>query len=395
MTGKKIKVALFSEVLKENLDGVTHTLYNIIERVPKDKFEYILITPLPPSPHVKLPFPVVVVPKVPFPLHQDYPVALPYFNKKLKKVLEEFKPDLIHLTTPFTLGVYALRYGKANNIPVLSTYHTHFISYIEYYFRLVPLLPKFIHWAGWKFLRWFYNRCDKTYVPTTSIIEELVDAGIEEDRLILWGRGVNRELFNPKRKDSEFMAKLAGKGTKRILFVSRLVWEKELRTLINIYKYFKDKRPDIKIVITGSGPKEGAVKKEMPDAIFTGKLIKEELAKVYASSDVFVFPSITETFGNVVLEALASGLPAVVAAKGGPKGIVKDGVTGFHVEPRNVQEFCNNLLKIIDDNELHAKMSRAASDYAETQKWDSLCDNMFSSYEEILLDPSGKENVRK
>lgn len=384
MTEKKIKIALFSEVLKENLDGVTNTLYNIIEKIPAEKFEYLFITSYAPSAHIKLPFRTITVPKIAFPTNEEYPISIPFFNKELKKALEEFRPDLIHVTTPFTLGAYALNYGKKKNIPVLATYHTHFISYIEYYFKYFPIFSWILNKGGWKYLNWFYNQCERIYVPTTSIIEELLENGIENKRMMLWGRGVNNALFNPSKKDAAYMDNLCGKDTKRILFVSRLVWEKELKTLVGIYNIFKKDRPDIKMVITGNGPRKEKLQKLMPNAVFTGKLIKEDLARIYASSDVFVFPSITETFGNVVLEAMACGIPCVIAAKGGPKGIVKDGITGYHAEPKNYADFSNKLLKLLDDLKLRKEMSENAAAYALTQKWDILCGDMFKSYETLL-----------
>jgi glycosyltransferase involved in cell wall biosynthesis len=122
----------------------------------------------------------------------------------------------------------------------------------------------------------------------------------------------------------------------------------------------------------------------MPDALFTGKLVKRDLARIYASSDVFLFPSITETFGNVVLEAMASGVPPVVAAQGGPKGIVKDGVTGFHAKPKDASDFHRKISRLLDDPKLAARMGTAAAAYAHRQQWDLLCADMFGSYERIL-----------
>ena len=129
MSGKRpIKIALFSEVLKEHLDGVTNTLYQIIDRIPKDRFEYLFITSYPPSESVKLPFPVITAPKIAVPTNPDYPISIPFFNSQLREKLDEFQPDIIHLTTPFTLGNYALSYGQEQGIPVLATYHTLFVS---------------------------------------------------------------------------------------------------------------------------------------------------------------------------------------------------------------------------------------------------------------------------
>jgi len=382
--GRSIRVALFSEVLKEHLDGVTNTLYQIIERIPRDRFDYLFITSYPPSKAADFPFPIITVPKVAFPTNPDYPIALPYFNGRLREALDEFQPDIIHLTTPFTLGNYALSYGEEQGIPVVATYHTHFISYIEYYFRYFPIFSRLLDLGGRRYMNWFYNRCDLVYVPTESIMDELLDCGIDRRRMVIWGRGIDTDLFRPEQRDDAFMDRLCGKGTKRVLFVSRLVWEKELRTLAKVYEMFTETHPHVRFVVTGDGPRRRELEELMPKAIFTGKLLKEDLAKVYASSDVFVFPSVTETFGNVVLEAMASGLPPVVAAQGGPKGIVKDGVTGFHATPKDAADFHRKISFLIDNPSRAVAMGAAAADYARRQQWDALCKEMFASYERIV-----------
>jgi glycosyltransferase involved in cell wall biosynthesis len=138
------------------------------------------------------------------------------------------------------------------------------------------------------------------------------------------------------------------------------------------------------MVITGDGPQASYMRRKMPNAVFTGKLMGKDLSKIYASCDIFVFPSITETFGNVVLEALASGIPAVVAAQGGPKGIIRDGSTGFHVIPKNSEDFYKKLCFLIDNPDLLNKMKKNAAAYARTQSWDALCREMFSEYEKHL-----------
>ncbi len=379
---KKIKIALFTDVLRENLDGVTYTLYNIIERVPKERFEFLFITPYPPSEEVTLPFPVLVCRFIKFPLYSAYPLAIPFFDRKLKRELDSFKPDIIHFTTPAFLGYYAVKYARENRIPLVATYHTHFITYVEYYFRKLPPVKIFFQGVVRRITRWFYSRSYMTFVPTLPVKEDLVNLGIDEAKLMIWGRGISMDMYNPKFRDEEYIKEFAGSGLK-ILFVSRLVWEKELETLINVYKHF-EKREDVKFIVTGEGPVKGHLMKKMPGALFTGKLIDKDLARIYASSDIFLFPSVTETFGNVVLEAMGSGLAVVVAARGGPRGIVKDGVTGLHAEPKNASDFCKKIERLLADTECRNRLRKNAYEYAKTQTWDSLCALLFVSYEDIV-----------
>ena len=140
------------------------------------------------------------------------------------------------------------------------------------------------------------------------------------------------------------------------------------------------------MVITGDGPQRRYMEKTMPDAVFTGSMLNSDLPKIYASCDMFLFPSITETFGNVNLEAMASGLPVVAAAKGGQCGIVEEGVTGYLVEPKNVDAFCEKIDYLIRNPEARKQMGKKAVAYARTQKWDILCDAMFASYEKAVID---------
>ena len=177
---KKIRVALFADVLKENLDGVTYTLYNIIERVPRDRFELLFITPFPPTDLSKFPYPVIVCRYIKVPLYGEYPLAFPYFDKNLEKALEEFKPDLIHFTSPSFLGRYARSYAKKHDLPLVSMYHTHFPIYVDYYFKYLPFL-RFLKHVVPVILRFYYNRCDLVYVPTQPVLEDLVGFGIERE----------------------------------------------------------------------------------------------------------------------------------------------------------------------------------------------------------------------
>jgi len=382
---KKIRVALFTDVLKENLDGVTYTLYNILYRVPKDKFEFLCITPYPPTDLSKFPFPVIVCRYIKMPLYGAYPLAFPYFDKNLESALEKFKPDLVHFTTPAFLGRYARNYALENKLPLVSTYHTHFPIYVDYYFKYLPFL-KFLKYIVPLILRFYYNKCNLVYVPTRPVLEDLVEIGVERNRLMIWARGIDMKKFNPRKRDNAYIDRLCGKGTIRILFVSRLFWVKEIETIVGIYKKLSKTHPHAKMVITGDGPQRKYMEKRMPNAVFTGKLINDDLERIYASCDIFLFPSITETFGNVNLEALASGLPIVAAAKGGQLGIIKEGKTGFLVEPKNVDAFCDKLAYLINNPAVLKRMSKNAVAYARAQKWETLCREMFRSYEEVIAD---------
>ena len=204
---------------------------------------------------------------------------------------------------------------------------------------------------------------------------------------MIWARGIDMTMFNPKKRDNRYIDGLCGKGTIRILFVSRLFWIKEITTIIGIYKKLSKTHPNAKMVITGDGPQQNYMMKRMPGAVFTGKLINSDLHRIYASCDIFLFPSITETFGNVNLEALASGLPVVAAAKGGQCGIVREGETGFLVKPKNVDAFCEKLDYLINNpsrteaNEQKRRGIRTAS-----RSGTPCAGKLFKSYERVIAE---------
>jgi len=385
MVMRKIKIAFFADILKENQDGVTHTIFQITHNIDPDRFDYLFVTPEPPKDRQRFPFPVITIPGLAFPLYKEYPIAIPLFNNNLKATLRRFNPDILHFAAPFTLGLWALHYGKKNRIPVVATYHTHFVSYINYYFKSRLGLSRLSENLAKRYMVWFYNRCSMTVVPTTHILDELAGWGIGKNKLTHRGRGVDTKQFHPSLRDQAYIDDLTGPGKNRVLFVSRLVWEKEVETIIRIYQDFRIRRPDITMVVTGDGPARMQMQRQMPEAIFTGKVTGTALSKIYASCDVFLFPSVTETFGNVVLEAMASGLIPVVAAQGGPMDIVEDGVTGFWATPKDSGDFCRKIETVIDQPSLATTMRKAALTHARMQSWPLLVQQLSTLYTQQAL----------
>jgi len=373
----KVRIAFFLDIMQEDFDGVSITMHQIIKRIPTDRIEPIFITPHPPLNDIG--FPVFLTKYMILPEKgKEYRLAFPKRNKELPGILDEFKPDIVHYSSPTFLGWYAYRYAKAKGIPVSTIYHTHYHGFVDYYFRNLPFLIK----PGKTLLRKIYalyKDCDRVFAPTKSMKEYLLTEEVKEERISIWGRGVDTNRFNPEKRDEHLWLEIPD-GNKKALFVSRLVKEKEPQTLIRLHKLLTEKRPDITLVIVGEGPMREMLESHMPNAHFTGSLFGDDLAKAYASSDVFVFPSTTETFGNVVLEALASGLPVVAANAGGPKDIVKQGETGELVEPQNEEEFLNAIIKLVDDQEYYLKCRSNAIAYGQSQNWESLSGELFSTY---------------
>ena len=374
--GAVVKVAFFADILTKDFDGAIKTMYQLIERIPSRGFEYTFYTGTRPKHSFK--HNVIRIPAVRVPFNISYKMAVPRFRKiKLWLSLSKFNPDVFHITTPSALGFFGLNYAKKNNKPVLSVYHTHFISYMRYYFKYAPFVIKPAELLVKKMYQSFYNRCDLVYVPTVKIMEELKEYGISKNVMKLWQRGIDSHLFNPSKRDIRFIRRFTGNDNPCILFASRLVWEKNVETLFGIYDEMEARGMAVNFIVAGNGVAEGIARQRMKNAIFLGFLNHDDLATVYASCDVFVFTSISETYGNVVVEAMSSGCVPVIANGGGSQALVKDGVTGFLCEPDNPAGYIDKIKILLNDKELREKMQQAGYEYVLPLSWDRLAEEYF------------------
>ncbi len=378
---RKIRVAFFADILARDYDGAIKTMYHLIDNIPEEKFEFMFCSGMPPK--EKMNHRIVEIPSFVLPFNSNYKASLPYFSNKLTKELTDFNPDVIHIATPSPLGFFGLYYAKRNHIPTLSIYHTNFLSYMKHYFKSLPFLIKPVETIVKYAYRSFYNFCKTVYVPTLQMIRELKECGVAENNLKLWQRGIAVDIFNPSKKDKNFIRQLTGNDKPNILFASRLVWEKNMETLFNIYDEVQAQQLDVNFIIAGSGVAEQEARKRMKKAFFLGFLDHENLAKVYASSDVFVFPSVSETFGNVVVEAMACGCVPVIARGGGSQALVKNGETGFLCEPCNAAEYVENMKTLLTNLPLKEKMQSRGVEYASTLNWDHLVNEYFTDLETL------------
>lgn len=368
----RLRVAYFVASMNPTQDGVSRVVYKWIECLKYRDIDCFFFTCTIPENRHKLK--MHKVPGWEFPLYKDYKLALPTYNF-FKKKISKFRPDIIHVNSPETLGHAALRYAEKNNIPVVATYHTHFTSYFKYYNMnmLEPLV--------WPYLRRFYNRCDKVYVPSKPMIKELKGHGLKKMEYL--PHGVDMIAFNPKYRSIAWRKKNGVDKKIVILFVSRLVWFKDLRLFVDVYDRLKNNR-NVAFVLVGKGPDQPELEKFMPKAKFLGHQTGTALSTAYASGDIFLFPSTTETFGNVVIEAMASGLPCVCANAGGPKGIICDGVTGYLSKPNNIDSFMKNINILLKNKKLRKKIADNGLEYARKQSWDNICDDLLKSYNDVI-----------
>jgi glycosyltransferase involved in cell wall biosynthesis len=321
------------------------------------------------------PIPMHRVPSVVLPLQKNYRIALPGYSS-FARTLEAFRPDVLHINSPCTLGFAAAKYGQHFGVPVVATYHTHFPTYPRYYG-----LDRFEE-LTWKITRSLYNSVDRTFVPTRPILDELVANRIE--RLEYVPNGVDTALFTTSRRSSEWRNRF-GNGEKPIvLFVSRLVWEKDLRVLAEAYRLLREQRQDLEMVVVGDGHARAEFEAMMPGAHFLGFQSGTTLAESFASSDIFVFPSTTETFGLVTLEAMASGLAPVAAKVGGAAGIIEEGVSGLFSVPHCGDSLASQVKVLLDHPEYRTTIARRAHAHAQHFDWNVVLGQLFDSYADVV-----------
>ncbi|MCI3920670.1 glycosyltransferase family 1 protein [Paenibacillus sp. TRM 82003] len=310
----------------------------------------------------------------------------------VKKALREFRPTLIHVATPFNLGLYGSHYARKHDIPLVASYHTHFDQYLSYYKLqwMEPMLSKY--------MSWFHADCKKVYVPSRSTLEHLNTKGFPE--LEIWSRGIRTDQFRP---DVDREAALASFGLDpnkfTVLYVGRLALEKSVDVLLESFRRVPEPlREGMQLAVAGDGP----LYKEISDSIEPGESIRmlgfvegQRLCELYAAADVFLFPSATETFGNVVLESLASGTPVVGAAAGGVKDNVRHGETGWLCPPGDAAAFTDALVRLRGDAGLRARLSVAGREYALTQSWDSIFARLLASYEDVLRREAERTNRKE
>jgi len=303
---------------------------------------------------------------------------------QIDEAVERFRPDLIHITGPSELGLLGASIANEMGLPLAASWHTNVHEYAarraEWFLKLLPAKQSVaaehtIEDLALTVAARFYSCAQVLFAPNPELCRLL--EGITLRRCHLMPRGVDAGLFDPqKRKRRE------GDCENVLGFVGRLSVEKNIAGLVRVQDELAEMgRDDFRFLIVGHGGDEAWLRERLHRAEFAGVLHGEELAAAYAAMDLFVFPSHTDTFGNVVLEAMASGVPAVVTPDGGPKTIVREGETGRIVAE---EEFAMTVAEILDDRIKHDAMRRASRAYALTATWDSVFEGVYAAYEEIV-----------
>ncbi|MDD9268921.1 glycosyltransferase family 4 protein [Paenibacillus sp. GCM10023248] len=371
-----MRLALFTDTYVPQMNGVALTLGRLTDHLHRRGIEHLVFTPKCTD---EMAYSELIrpVPSVPFFLYPECRIALPNLLS-LRSELDRFRPHLIHLATPFNIGLCGLHYARKHRISHVASYHTHFDRYLVYY-RMKRAIPFY-----WSYMKWFHQSCDAIFAPSADTIRDLQSQGFAN--LLLWSRGVDCSLYTPERRSDAIRAKYGITAPFLLLYVGRIAPEKDIDTLSAVMREMPDSlKSRVHWLVVGDGPQLPELREQAPGNVtFAGYKQGEELAEIYASSDLFVFPSSTETFGNVVQEAMASGLPVIGANSGGVRDMVATGRTGMLCTPREPESFIRAIEACVDGSEQLAGYRQAARTFALGRSWEAIFDGLLQDYAQMI-----------
>lgn len=376
-----MRILYFTDTYFPQINGVTNTLDRLVKYLDSTEHKYLFFAPYyENSPGNVKERCTRRFKSISFPAYPECRISIPFYSK-LCRIADKFKPDIIHLMTPMGLGFTGVRYAQERGIPLVSSFTTNFNTYLKYY--KLDFLDSLI----WNYFKWFHGSCGINFCPSWETLRMLETKEIQN--LKIMSRGIDTGAFNPVHRNAEIRRNLKINEKIAFLYVGRIAREKDLDILMESIRQINSRYPDMaEFILAGDGPYISQLKKAAPEnVIFTGYLKGEALSDLYASCDVFVFPSSTETFGNVVLEAMASGLPVLAVNSGGVKESVIDGYNGFLCEPRNADSFMQLISGFIQNKELIGHMGENARQYTLTRSWSNIFNQMLNDYQ-ILVEQS-------
>jgi glycosyltransferase involved in cell wall biosynthesis len=378
-----MKIALFTDTFYPDINGVARTLKRLTDYFDDQDITFKVFAPTTSS-NEYVSDNIHRFKSLSFFLYPECRLAFPNLVQ-LKNELQQFSPDLIHVATPFNIGLCGVYYAKKLHIPLVGSYHTDFDHYLKYYDL------QFFSKVVWKYMNWFHSPFKKLFVPSMETLQQLKRRQFKH--LEIWPRGVDCQLFHPHYDQLTIREHYNISKKYLLTYVGRLAPEKDVKTLLGVAKSLPPEvNEQIQWMIVGDGPLREEMEKDAPaNMMFTGYLNGERLAEVYGASDLFVFPSPTETFGNVVLEALASGTPVIGADSGGVKSIIQNDKTGILCKSSNVQEFTNAVVELLTHDRKRKQMALEGRQFALSQKWDVIFDNLLMHYSSVMNEQKGQK----
>lgn len=374
-----MRLAIFTDTFLPQVNGVSNTLKRLGIYLEENKIEYLFITPEQKSEEL-IPYHMESFLSAKFFLYPE--CRLTFVNPlRLTKKLDDFQPDLIFAMTEFTMGFAALQYARKRRLPFVTNYSTNFTTILKAY--KLGGLEKQLE----KYLTWFHREARLTLTPSEDSKNTLRKLGIYHSTL--FSRGVDVDFFSPCFRNEELRHKWGNRIN--LLYVGRVSPEKDLDILRDAIEILNPEFGQrIRWIITGDGPMLKELKKTLGDqVIYTGYKKGRELAEIYASSDILTFPSTFETFGNVVLEAFASGIPVVGAKAGGVQHIIEHDYNGYLSRPRDAKDFAQGIREMLNHQELCKTYGENARNYALSKSWNHIFDTLMDDFERIIH--QGKE----
>lgn len=354
------------------MNGVTHSILRVLDHLQERGDEVLVIAP---SAHdgeaaeVKG-AEVHRLPSVPLAGYTNVRVALGGVYR-VKRILAEYAPEVVHLASPFVLGWRAAQAASQLGIPTVAVYQTEVPGYAARYG-----LPFLENWA-WTRVENIHLLATRTLVPSTFALNQLRGRGIP--RVRMWRRGVDTARFSPEKRDDGWRAAVAPNGERIIGYVGRLAVEKQVEDLAAL-----SGMPNTRLVIVGDGPQRTALETALPRAVFTGFLGGEELARAVASVDLFVHPGEFETFCQTIQEAMASGVPVVATGRGGPLDLVENSRTGWLYEPGDLSAMRARVQDLVGDDAKRRAFAAAAHASVQDRTWPVLCTELVQHYRDVL-----------
>jgi len=380
-----MKISLVTETYLPEVNGVSMTLGRMVEGLLKRQHNVHLVRPRQGKEDKAKQeglYQETLVSGMPIPGYTELKTGLPA-KGKLLKLWQAQRPDIVHIATEGPLGWSAMSAARKLNIPISTDFHTNFHSYTQHYG--IGLLQKPIA----AYLRHFHNKTDATMVPTHSLKEELEHSGYQN--VLVVGRGVATDLFHPSKRSAALRASWgAVEATPVVMLVSRIAAEKNLHVVIRAFEKMRAVQPDAKLVMVGDGPARPMLQLQYPHVIFAGMQTGEALAEHYASGDIFLYSSLTETYGNVTGEAMASGLATLAYDYAAARQHIRHEVNGLLAAFNDEQDFCAQAAALITDAARIERLRVAARASMEMATWD----HVIGELESVLVNVAFSKGVK-
>jgi glycosyltransferase involved in cell wall biosynthesis len=373
-----LRVALFSGNYNYVRDGANQALNRLVEYLLRQGVNVRVYSPTVDEPAFPATGDLVDVPAIPIPGRSEYrlPIAVP---ARVRRDLEKFNPNVVHVSSPDIVGHRAVSWARRHKIAAVASVHTRFDTYLAYY-HMQALEP-----LARGIMRRFYHRCEVVLAPAESTAAILRAQRMNRD-IAIWARGIDREQFNPDRRDMPWRRTLGIADDEMVIaFLGRVVMEKGLDVFADAIHAFETFGFKHRVIVIGDGPARPWFEEQLSQAIFLGEQTGADLAHALASADVFFNPSLTEAFGNVTLEAMACGLPVLAAEATGSTNLVRSGITGTLVDGTDPDEFAEGLAAYARDPHLRRRHGEAGLDVARRMDWDTINSHVIRSYKHAIV----------